>query len=428
MPRAALVLMLSVILALPGTAPAAAPRLLEVQARLTDSGGAPVTDPTTVTLAIYDQDSGGVALHTEDDAVAPDGTGVFVTTLGDAPAPALPPGIFGGQLWLGVAIDGGSELGPRRPFRAAPYAFRAVVAEEVAATADLALGGFRITDLGNPTAPQDAVTRSYGGDTSLLQTASTTSYVAAINEVHADLGDPAALTTATTASLVAALNEVVARLAAVEAKLAAVTVASGDATATDGDLLITGVNLHVRNGLADTETTNGRGNLVIGYHEDTLAKVRTGSHNLVVGAEHGYSDFAGVVAGYDNSIYGEKAAAIGGSSNDATADDAFVGGGYANWAGGTGAVVVGGNSGYASGDYAIVAGGEGGAASDLSASVFGGKYNAASNEGTTALGGYDNDASGFESTIVGGYSGTASAGVTEIGDAGAVYVDGSGVH
>ncbi len=55
----------------------------------------------------------------------------------------------------------------------------------------------------------------------------------------------------------------------------------------------------------DTETTdgviNGTGNIIIGYNEGT-SEERTGSHNLVIGTDHSFSSYGGIVAGTDNEI------------------------------------------------------------------------------------------------------------------------------
>src|SRR6516225_3097954 len=70
------------------------------------------------------------------------------------------------------------------------------------------------------------------------------------------------------------------RMAAVEKKLSAMKF--DDAA---NEVVITGANLRIVNGLGSTETTNGLGNLIVGYNEERgfgLDK-RTGSHNVVVG-------------------------------------------------------------------------------------------------------------------------------------------------
>jgi hypothetical protein len=65
------------------------------------------------------------------------------------------------------------------------------------------------------------------------------------------------------------------RIAALEYKLQHITSGPDDVT-------ITGANLHIVNGLGETETTNGLGNLIVGYNETrplssvlTTARVHT---------------------------------------------------------------------------------------------------------------------------------------------------------
>lgn len=58
-------------------------------------------------------------------------------------------------------------------------------------------------------------------------------------------------------------------------------------------------------GSGSTEgTVNGRGNLIVGYNERLVGdtNIRTGSHNLVVGAFNNYSSYGGQVIGYNNTI------------------------------------------------------------------------------------------------------------------------------
>jgi hypothetical protein len=97
---------------------------------------------------------------------------------------------------------------------------------------------------------------------------------------------------------------------------------------------------------------NGKGNLIIGYNLDDLTgsgiggddatDTRTGSHNLVVGDDHTYSSFGGVVFGWNSSITNEWAAVTGGRSNTASGGNSSVTGGYANTASGTYSSVSGG--------------------------------------------------------------------------------------
>lgn len=168
-----------------------------------------------------------------------------------------------------------------------------------------------------------------------------------------------------------------ARVEALETKLACVT-ASGT------DFKFVGCNVHVLNGAAtaSTETTNSKGNLIIGYNEG-LALDRGGSHNLVIGQGHSYTSYGGLVAGSGNTVSGPNASVAGGSLNVATAANASVSGGRSN--------------------QAISPGG----------SVSGGTQNIAGVDETdgqdaSVSGGFQNAASGFASSVSGGSGGTAA--------------------
>lgn len=81
--------------------------------------------------------------------------------------------------------------------------------------------------------------------------------------------------------------------------------------------VINGANLAVRDGQGasspDGEPTNGRGNLIVGYDEGEAAN-KTGSHNLVVGPNHTYTSWGGLVQGSEHAVMGRNAAAIGGEN------------------------------------------------------------------------------------------------------------------
>ena len=124
-----------------------------------------------------------------------------------------------------------------------------------------------------------------------------------------------------------------------------------------------GVNVHVRSGSRETsdgcrscdpdypncESLTGLGNLIVGYNEalppagPTPRNIRTGSHNLVVGREHTYSSFAGLVAGKSNTITGAEASVSGGTDSRASGPFSSVSGGHANKASGAAASVSGGD-------------------------------------------------------------------------------------
>lgn len=91
-----------------------------------------------------------------------------------------------------------------------------------------------------------------------------------------------------------------------QARLACISTASNS-----WDLFLDGCNVHVRDGTGGSDSTSGLGNLLIGYDEGIGGK--TGTHNLVVGPNHQYTSWGGVVFGRDNRTTAPSASALGGS-------------------------------------------------------------------------------------------------------------------
>ena len=151
----------------------------------------------------------------------------------------------------------------------------------------------------------------------------------------------------------------------------------------DGDrIIITGANLQIVNGEGVTHETNSFGNLIVGYNEAPPGgrPIRWGSHNIIVGKQHSYGSYGGLVAGFYNSIMGSHATVTGGYRNAANGDYASVSGGEMNDASGNYSSVTGGASNTASSYYASVGGGKDNNASGNYASVSGGQYNKASGQ------------------------------------------------
>jgi len=226
---------------------------------------------------------------------------------------------------------------------------------------------------------------------------------------------------------------------------------------------LAGVNLQIVNGLEATNgdptqpynnsgspRVNGLGNVIVGYQEfrpyAMAVQDRTGSHNVIVGTQHNYSSYGGLVVGYENTISGEwsvvsagahclasgnTACVSGGRKNVASGEYASISGGHQNTAASRAATVCGGRFNIASGqystvggggtdhdasdlknvaaaDYSYVAGGRNNQATQTRASVFGGQTNEASAFQATVLGGTNNHASGDNSTVTGGDHNTAS--------------------
>jgi hypothetical protein len=195
------------------------------------------------------------------------------------------------------------------------------------------------------------------------------------------------------------------RLDALETLLASVSVENGGY-----DVIFTDVNVHIRSGSGSTSgAVNGRGNLIIGYNEDAGSNAtRTGSHNLVVGPEHSYSSYAGVVAGYANEISGWYATVSGGVNNTASGNYASISGGEANTASGFGTSIGGGSSNLATSYASAVFGGQSNTSSFVYTTVCGGSNNTASGDSASVSGGKDNTASGDSASVSGGVNNTAS--------------------
>jgi hypothetical protein len=189
------------------------------------------------------------------------------------------------------------------------------------------------------------------------------------------------------------------------------------------EIFITGANLHIVNGLGQTgcgseeepipDCPNGLGNLIVEYNEPrndpNSPDVRTGSHNVVVGQEHNFSRFGGIVVGRFNTISGDFASVSGGGGNTASGESAAVSGGGVNTASGLQSAISGGTGNAASGDAASVSGGRRNTASgDGRASVSGGEGNTASGFAASVSGGESNMASAEHSSVSGGVFSTAS--------------------
>lgn len=199
------------------------------------------------------------------------------------------------------------------------------------------------------------------------------------------------------------------------------------------------VNVQVVNGTGDTNAPNGTGNLLIGYDAlrqdgkyggglDEECSLGTdpnsesiesqeqcgaaggtwaldhkgGSHYLVVGDGHNYTQWSGIVSGMGSTANSPWASVTGGYYNRATGVAASVTGGAFGVAAGGLSSVGGGYENRAGGSYSSVSGGWGGMASGLVSSVTGGGWNEASGIVSSVTGGNSNDASADSSSVSGG--------------------------
>jgi hypothetical protein len=98
-------------------------------------------------------------------------------------------------------------------------------------------------------------------------------------------------------------------------------------------LVIEGANLFVQSGSGytdDDEVYTGLGNVIIGYDEASSNPDKSGSHNLVVGPQHNYSSYGGVVTGFNNSIAAPYSTVMGGAGNRSNGAYSSISGGQGN--------------------------------------------------------------------------------------------------
>jgi len=169
------------------------------------------------------------------------------------------------------------------------------------------------------------------------------------------------------------------------------------------NIIFSGANIHIVSGSGTTNDLTGLGNLIIGYDEDpvlvpsSVVSValplapgdRGGSHNLVIGRWHRFSQYAfgGIVAGELNTISGEASSVTGGLWNEVLGDYANVSGGVRNRAWEKGSSVNGGEYNIAMGWYATVSGGDGNVARGVASSILGGMSNSIDGSFAVILGG-----------------------------------------
>jgi hypothetical protein len=85
-------------------------------------------------------------------------------------------------------------------------------------------------------------------------------------------------------------------------------------------LKFTGMDLQIVNAADSTATTNGLGNLIIGYNAQRAGATRTGSHYLVVGDEHEWTSYGGILAGNRNTASGYTSPILGGQERTVATD------------------------------------------------------------------------------------------------------------
>lgn len=204
-------------------------------------------------------------------------------------------------------------------------------------------------------------------------------------------------------------------------------------------VIFSGVNVHINNDLGATERINGTGNLVVGYNQNmnssrfyctainsSLSAYTTqndcelnggiwsntaqklGSHNVLIGTGHNYTQYGGLVSGFNNISAGAFASVSGGERNLANGAYSSISGGFVNVTNGEYASVSGGQANVGSGNQSSITGGIGNSATGEYSVIAGGQNNTSSGFVSSIGGGDNNLASGTESSISGGRSNIAS--------------------
>ncbi|MGL1903762.1 MAG: discoidin domain-containing protein [Fibrobacterales bacterium] len=205
------------------------------------------------------------------------------------------------------------------------------------------------------------------------------------------------------------IDALITRIEALEAKLIHVTTVGEN-------MYIDSANLHIRSGAGSTAgTVNARGNLIIGYNENTSGNCsRTGSHNIISGVSNCYASYAGVVFGQGNTVGGAYSTIVGGSNGTISGENSSISGGSNGTISGGSSSISGGYYNNIAGNYASISGGQQGIASGYFSSVSGGRQGTASGDHSSISGGWKGIASGTYSSISGGMQGTASGQTSSI--------------
>jgi hypothetical protein len=145
------------LLASASTVFADAPAVIPLQGFLADRDGEPVEGPHRLTFILYDAESDGAALYTDDRRSVEIDRGQFWVYLGSDDGAPLDLALFRehGELWLEVTIDGKDVIQPRIALGSVPYAAFAQSCGEAAT-----LGGLSAADVSSSYVDADGDTMS----------------------------------------------------------------------------------------------------------------------------------------------------------------------------------------------------------------------------------------------------------------------------
>ncbi len=398
----ALVVLAGLILP-PGEAQAQVPRRIAYQGFLANAAGIPVTTPPGVPLdmvfRLYYFPTGAGALHEETQQVTVT-DGVFNVHLGDAAALTV---TFDTTYWLGVTVGMDSEMTPRQPLAASPYALRAASLESTATIAASQITGTIALTSATGTAAQFGTNDNQPADV-IVNAQRVMRY--AFDPSSGGSASPNILGGYTGNSIAAGVR---------------------------GATLAGGGSYFFESAIQGNYGTvsGGRKNRAVGEASVVSGGVNNLSGSIFVEGVSVGADHTTVAGGFDNQATGNAstvgggfvniasgyaAVIAGGDLNDATGQNATIGGGYDNTASGGNSTVAGGVFNVASGFGSVAAGHASLATGDESVAL--GFLNNATGFATTVSGGSYNTASGKYSTVGGGYQNQAAAHGATVGGGG----------
>lgn len=355
---------------------------ISYQGRLTDGTGNPVADGNhTIVFKLYHQASGGSALWEETQDLETS-NGVFSAELGAVND--LSGVSFDQTLFLGIAVDGGSELTPRTRLTGAPYAQQArAIGDSTVTASTVKAGAVTLEKLGQSGATKGEVIRWDGSEWTP-------------DTLEASGGSDSASSWGMSGN-------------------SGTNPPSDFLGTTDGQPLVIKVNGERALRIAPDDTA---ASITAGHPANSIADLS----GAVIGGG-GSSDkpneitgsFATIGGGLDNTASGEWATVGGGRGNTASENDATVGGGVGNTASSSSATVGGGQLNTASEYETTVGGGRKNTASKIHATVGGGNENTASGRKSTVGGGDQNTASSYSATVGGGSDNTAKGQMSAVG-------------
>ena len=361
------------------------PQMINYQGVLT-SGGNPVVNPVEVVFSIWNDETAGDSLWSEQQSVDPDDDGVFNVLLGSV-AP-IPDSVFAGtSAYLSVQIGLDPEIEPRTRIVSSGYAYRV-------GTVDGASGGV-ITD--------ELIITDGGGDTTTVQSQRIVIRGSGGDVITEYSSENVIIYSAGTPAIEIGLDGILvfgeSRAADTIIKIGSdgIVQVSGGVMFSDSTIQMTQAG--ASNGLPEPGGTMTGPIASVGNPYITMGKGNFGSGNTNAG------DYS-FVAGLNNAADGYASVVSGGQDNTASQTYCAVGGGVYNAAAGNRSTIGGGVMDSAFGRYSGVSAGllnqAGNEETDTSAYVGGGTLNAALARYSSVLGGISNTANTSYSTVAGG--------------------------